>query len=330
MPNNTSDAARNIPVDIFCLDTAYSTTRRVTTQRPVLDNHPNDAFDSSLFLPAGEGRQGEGGLRTKGYFKKNQDDKPLLSIITVVLNNNQFIEKTIHSIHKQSYDNIELIIIDGGSTDGTVNAIKKYNDTIDYWISENDHGISEAFNKGIKLASGSYIYILNSGDVLFSEHSISKAIKKIDNDHFIYSYQVARHNKKPFPLYKYSITRPDNKNLRTAITCAMSAHQGTLVASCVYKKIGLYDTSLKIRMDFDFFLRAQKEYSFRCRNEPLSFFDTNGISGKTRNIYRFKKEEYSVINSYQKNIWANIYFFCHLPYYIMKRFFSKSYYSVKK
>jgi hypothetical protein len=110
----------------------------------------------------------------------------------------------------------------------------------------------------------------------------------------------------------------------------MSAHQGTLVASCVYKKIGLYDTSLKIRMDFDFFLRAQKEYSFRCRNEPLSFFDTNGISGKTRNIYRFKKEEYSVINSYQKNIWANIYFFCHLPYYIMKRFFSKSYYSVKK
>jgi glycosyltransferase involved in cell wall biosynthesis len=325
----TVEENKNDQCDIFCLDDAYSTTRRITTCPPDLDNKPDDAFETVLFLPEGTEKNGEGGLRTKGYFKKSQVDRPLVSIITVVLNNHQFIKRTIQSILEQSYDNIELIIIDGGSTDGTVDIIKKYENSIDHWVSEKDFGISHAFNKGISLSLGSYIYILNSGDILFCRNSILNAVRNIDNNYFIYSYQVARHMKKPFPVYKNMKTLPGEKSLDVAIANAMSAHQGTLVGSQVYKQIGLYNTNLKIRMDFDFFLRAQKKYSLVCRNEPLASFDSNGISGKLGNLYIFKKEEYMIVNSYQKNINYNIRFFCKLPFYLAKRLFSIMYYSVK-
>ena len=91
-------------------------------------------------------------------------EKPLISIVTVVLNSKNSLEKTIKSVISQTYDNIEYIIIDGGSTDGTIEIIKKYENAIDYWISEKDEGIYDAMNKGIKVSSGRYIGIINSGD----------------------------------------------------------------------------------------------------------------------------------------------------------------------
>jgi len=98
----------------------------------------------------------------------NPVDKPLISIITVVYNGEQFLEETILSVINQTYDNLEYIIIDGGSTDGTINIIKKYEDRISYWVSENDKGIYDAMNKGIKVSSGEWIYFINMGDTLLN------------------------------------------------------------------------------------------------------------------------------------------------------------------
>ena len=95
--------------------------------------------------------------------------KPLISIITVVLNDKDNIEKTILSVLNQNYKNIQYIIIDGGSSDGTIDIIKKYEKNIGFWISEKDEGIYDAFNKGLKHTNGDLIGFTNSGDTLTNE-----------------------------------------------------------------------------------------------------------------------------------------------------------------
>ena len=104
-------------------------------------------------------------------------DKIKVSIITVCFNSELTIEDTILSIKKQDYNNIEYIVIDGKSTDSTVEIIKKYNDYIDYFISENDNGIYDAMNKGISKATGQIIGILNSDDFYPNKYILSNVVK---------------------------------------------------------------------------------------------------------------------------------------------------------
>ena len=166
---------------IICLDKNYSTTQLLTQKKPILKQRPGDKLETSLFLADNRERKGEGGLRTKGYFKKSYDDKPMISIITVVFNGEKYLEQTIQSVINQTYDNVEYILIDGGSTDGTVDIIKKYGVQIDYWISESDSGIYDAWNKGLSLATGDIIGFCNADD--FYEQTtlvkIEQSLKKI-------------------------------------------------------------------------------------------------------------------------------------------------------
>ncbi len=105
-------------------------------------------------------------------------EKPLISVVTVAYNAVATIEQTILSVINQTYPNIEYIIIDGGSTDGTVNIIKKYMDHIAYWVSEPDKGIYDAMNKGGIRATGTFIQFLNAGDWLENEYVVEKIFKK--------------------------------------------------------------------------------------------------------------------------------------------------------
>src|SRR5690606_2467889 len=99
---------------------------------------------------------------------------PKLSVITIVYNNVKDIERTILSIITQTYDNIEYIIIDGGSTDGTLDIIKKYQHKVSQWVSEPDKGIYNAMNKGLKMSSGDYILFMNSGDEVYDQRTVEK------------------------------------------------------------------------------------------------------------------------------------------------------------
>lgn len=198
------------------LEENYSTTRRVIKADPQemaelvkQTNKPEDKFETVLFLPEGESRQGEGGLRTKGYFKlgglisendvchserseeslnadshpeqsegspnsspltphSSPETKPLITVVTVVYNGEQFLEETILSVINQNYDNVEYIIIDGGSTDGTLDIIKKYEHAIDYWVSEKDKGMYDGLSKGFVLGTGKWMAYINAGDFYFN------------------------------------------------------------------------------------------------------------------------------------------------------------------
>lgn len=152
-------------MESFELNSRYSTTRRlVRTPPPVDDALDVDGGAPPLHLFAAKDHPCHGGLRTQGYFKPPQGDRPLVTVITTVLNGRDELEATINSVLAQRYDAVEYIVVDGGSQDGTVEILRSYDDRLDYWFSEPDKGISDAWNKAIAVASGQYVSFLNAGD----------------------------------------------------------------------------------------------------------------------------------------------------------------------
>jgi glycosyltransferase involved in cell wall biosynthesis len=106
-------------------------------------------------------------------------DRPLISIITVVYNDKVWLERTVKSVIKQTYSDIEFIVIDGGSTDGTLDVIRKYEDSINYWASEKDDGLYDAMNKGIFQASGDFVNFLMAGDTIKEKDSLENVSKQL-------------------------------------------------------------------------------------------------------------------------------------------------------
>ena len=145
---------------------------------PTIDKPPKATVRSKLLLSADSDRKEDGGLRTKGYFKKALPDKPLVTVITVVFNGETHLEETILSVINQTYDNVEYIIIDGRSTDATIDIINKYEGQIDYWVSAPDRGIYDAMNKGIRAARGVWVNFMNCGDSFHNENVIRDIITK--------------------------------------------------------------------------------------------------------------------------------------------------------
>ncbi|MDX8338075.1 glycosyltransferase family 2 protein [Draconibacterium sp. IB214405] len=120
----------------------------------------------------------ESGQELDGLVNYKSTNNPLVSIITVVYNGEEHIEQTIQSVLNQTYKNIEYIIIDGASTDGTPEIIKRYEKDIDYWISEPDKGIYAAMNKGIIAATGEWINFMNAGDTLANRNTVESVFAK--------------------------------------------------------------------------------------------------------------------------------------------------------
>ncbi len=155
----------------------YATTRCLTTEKPTFVNEVDNRISSLLFLPPHSLRQGEGGLRTQGLFKKIDKNERIISVITVVFNGDKYLEQTIQSVINQSAD-LEYLIIDGGSTDGTLDIIKKYDNQIDYWVSEPDEGIYDAMNKGTISALGTHTLHINGDDLIFQPNSVPNHLKE--------------------------------------------------------------------------------------------------------------------------------------------------------
>ncbi len=208
-----------------------------------------------------------------------QNNQPLISIVTVVYNGEKFLEETIQSVINQSYKNIEYIIIDGGSTDGTVDIIKKYEEHIDYWVSERDEGIYDAMNKGIRLAKGAYIAFLNADD-WYKENSLSEIsliLLKKSPDMLTANVQLVSEDGKEIVVRK-STLHEYGKNIH---------HQTCFIKTKLHKKF-LYNTNFKIAADRDMIVRFLRE-NFNIYYLDLVVVNFR-IGGKGENLLAYQKE----------------------------------------
>ena len=176
--------------------------------------------------------------------------KPLFSIITVVYNNEKYLEETIKSVVNQKFRNFEYIIIDGGSSDKTLDIIKRYDSQIDYWISQKDKGIYDAFNKGMSLAKGDFIGIINSDDTYLDNalEIIAKYINDLTNKEIDFIFGSVK--KHWGILYGY---RPEKIYYSWGFYSSHST--GFFLRRSSVKKIGLYNINYKYHADYDYFYR---------------------------------------------------------------------------
>ena len=201
-------------------------------------------------------------------------DLPLLSIITVVKNCEETLEETILSVINQNYRNIEYIIIDGMSTDNTLNIIKKYEKRLSHCLSEPDKGIYDAMSKGVLLATGKYVNFMNAGDKFYDSNVCDIIAKNIllNNSAVIYGDFVASNDK--FNLDMYVKSRPLTKIWRGMVFC----HQSVFIQTKILLDIP-FDLKYKIVADFKQILTIYiKGYDFKKLDIPISRVTINGVS----------------------------------------------------
>lgn len=230
----------------------------------------------------------QGGLRTQGIKKYSLEKYPLVSIITVVYNGENSLEKTIKSVLGQTYLNIEYIIIDGGSSDGTISIIERYSDKIDFWKSEPDKGIADAFNKGITCSKGIIVGIINADD-WYETDTVQFIVNNLRPYPAVYSGHMNLYDNNGENLLKFHKSRPERLSQTMRV-----AHPSTFVHKTVYDKAGNYSLDYKSAMDYDFFLRV-RAYPFEIViiDKVLSNMRLGGIS---RDLPMVLKEELRVKN----------------------------------
>jgi putative colanic acid biosynthesis glycosyltransferase len=192
----------------------------------------------------------EGGRRTRGIVAHGSAEGPLVSVITVVYNGAEHLAKTIRAVAEQSYPNVEHIVIDGGSTDGSVDIIRANDETIGYWICEPDSGIYDAMNKGIELVtdSSSYIIFANSDDRLHSPTAIADAVAAGNGADLIHGCMILGDGNFAAVVGK-AVTSDD---LATQTIC----HPSTFVKREVFDRVGKFDTSYRVAADYDHVVRC--------------------------------------------------------------------------
>jgi acetyltransferase-like isoleucine patch superfamily enzyme len=233
-------------------------------------------------IPSGVSSNNEGGRIKKGYLKKGTDNEPLVTIITIVFNGTAFLEEAILSVMNQTYKNIEYIVIDGGSTDGSVDIIRKYDQDskIDYWISECDGGIADAWNKGLAIASGKYIGLLNSDDY-YDSNTIASAVATfgLHNDQDVILY-----GKTIFLDKDNNIVSVNNKKFdeRHLIKGFGFMHTTCFCPKALYEKIGLFDKKYSIAVDTDFLFRGYKKDVVFIKSNLITYMRIGGLSDQNK------------------------------------------------
>lgn len=231
---------------------------------------------------------------------------PKISIITVSLNSEKTIERTILSVINQNYKLKEYIIVDGNSSDSTLNIIKKYEKKIDIIISEKDKGISDAFNKGIEAATGEIIGIINSDDLLCNG-ALEQIAFNYEKQVGVYRGQIINWNEKTNYM---SLENPDVKFNLFPIH-ARVCHQGTFVRRDIYMCYGGFDLKLHWIMDLDLLIRLYNDgVKFKRITKPLGCFTLNGITYTAYSPSRYKEWRYMLKKNGASKLMIELFILC--------------------
>ena len=241
---------------------------------------------------------------------------PAVSVITVVFNGARHLQDCLDSVARQRGLAIEHIVIDGGSTDGTVDMLQAWSDQLAFWVSEPDAGIADAMNKGIRKARGEWLVFLHADDFFTGADKVLKACVQAAGD-----VDVAA-----FPVF---FGTPPNLEFRPprragwAINLKMGmCHQGMLTRRQLFEDVGLYDTSFRIDMDYDFLMRAHRGGArFVSFHAPaLAVMRDTGISSRTDwpSIRGRFLEERRIHFAHATSAWQRLaytlYWLLYLPY----------------
>lgn len=219
------------------------------------------------------------------FFEKQSMNK--VSIITVVYNMVDEIEATILSVINQTYSNLEYIIIDGGSVDGTVEIIKKYNEKITFWISEPDGGIYDAMNKGVSKSTGTYCNFMNAGDCFYNNTVLEKIFSRERTEDVLHGATITDKGRVTLPIAAQDLSL--FFFYRTSL-----GHQASFIRTELLRKHP-YDTKYPVVADIKFFIETLilNNYSYIALPEKVCIYDTTGISSNEANT---KKELRSIFD----------------------------------
>jgi len=213
-----------------------------------------------------------------------------LSIITVNLNDAAGLEKTLASVAEQSYGDIELIVIDGGSQDGSLEVLHRYAESVSYRVSEKDNGIYHAMNKGVLRAKGAYCLFLNSGDFLADRDILSRAMEQRSEADILYG-DLLFSSEGPDRLHYQSY--PDRLSFGYFYHGGYLPHPSTFIKRELFDRAGLYDETNRIASDWDFLLRALCLHHATYQHLPfaISVYDFHGISSRPQNLEIIQAEK---------------------------------------
>lgn len=222
-----------------------------------------------------------------------------ISIVTINYNNAKGLESTIQSVVGQSYPNIEYIVIDGGSTDGSKEVIVAYKGRINHWVAESDEGIYHAMNKGIKAAKGEYILFLNSGDFLIHQDIIAEVVAYRPQEDLVYGNLICENRHEGEEWY------PSVQLTFDVFYTSTIPHPSTFIKRSLFERVGLYNEKNSIVSDWEFFMVATCKYNctYRYINKFISKFVDGGISSNLDNLPMAIKEREEAINR-------------HFPYFL--------------
>ena len=238
----------------------------------------------------------------------------LFSIITVTYNAAQWIERTILSVISQSYPRIEYIIIDGNSSDGTLDIIKKYQSSIAHCISESDGGLYDAMNKGLKLASGDYVWFLNAGDTVYADNTVQEIVNILDTcnlpDIIYGETQIVDSEENPLGMRR--LKAPEHLSWKSFNMGMLVCHQSFLVKRSIAEP---YNLQYRFTADYDWCIRCLKKAEKVFNTHLiLSCFLEAGLSAANRKEslkerYWIMCENYGKIPTQIRHLWFALRFY---------------------